>query len=355
MKMFELKKLPVEKDLETKKILKKLATAHRALAELKGVATSIPNESILINTLGLQEAKDSSAIEIIITTHDDLYKAELNVKDIKSLNAKEVHNYIEALKKGFSLTSERKLITNNIIVEIQSLLENNNAGFRKVPGTSLKNASTGEIIYTPPQDVAEIKDLMSNLEIFINDNEFSELDPLIKMAIIHFQFESIHPFYDGNGRTGRIINVLYLVLQDLLNLPILYLSKYIIANKGDYYRLLQEVRDKDEWESWVLFMLNAVIETSNDTVSVIEKIKNLLIEYKHKIRNDYKFYSQDLLNNLFKHPYTKIEFLEEELSVSRITAATYLNKLADDGLLRKEKLGTANYYVNYRLFEILSK
>jgi Fic family protein len=196
---------------------------------------------------------------------------------------------------------------------------------------------------------------MSNLEIFINDNEFSELDPLIKMAIIHFQFESIHPFYDGNGRTGRIINVLYLVLQDLLNLPILYLSKYIIANKGDYYRLLQEVRDKDEWESWILFMLNAVIETSNDTISVIEKIKNLLIEYKHKIRNDYKFYSQDLLNNLFKHPYTKIEFLEEELSVSRITAATYLNKLAEDGLLRKEKLGTANYYVNYRLFEILSK
>ena len=355
MKMFELKKLPVEKDLETKEILKKLATAHRALAELKGVATSIPNESILINTLGLQEAKDSSAIENIITTHDDLYKAELNVKEIKSLNAKEVHNYIEALKKGFSLISERKLITNNIIVEIQSLLENNNAGFRKVPGTSLKNASTGEIIYTPPQDVAEIKDLMSNLEIFINDNEFSELDPLIKMAIIHFQFESIHPFYDGNGRTGRIINVLYLVLQDLLNLPILYLSKYIIANKGDYYRLLQEVRDKDEWENWILFMLNAVIETSNDTISVIEKIKNLLIEYKHKIRNDYKFYSQDLLNNLFKHPYTKIEFLEEELSVSRITAATYLNKLADDGLLRKEKLGTANYYVNYRLFEILSK
>jgi len=353
--MFELKKLPVEKDLETKEILKKLATSHRALAELKGVATSIPNESILINTLVLQEAKDSSAIENIITTHDDLYKAELNVKEIKSLNAKEVHNYIEALKKGFSLISERKLITNNSIVEIQSLLENNNAGFRKVPGTSLKNASTGEVIYTPPQDIAEINELMANLEIFINDNEFSGLDPLIKMAIIHFQFESIHPFYDGNGRTGRIINVLYLVLQDLLNLPILYLSKYIIANKGDYYRLLQEVRDKDEWEEWILFMLNAVIETSKDTISVIEKIKDLLIEYKHKIRNDYKFYSQDLLNNLFKHPYTKIEFLEQELGVSRITAASYLNKLADDGLLRKEKLGTANYYVNYRLFEILSK
>ena len=355
MKKFELKKLPVEKDLETKEILKKLAMAHRSLAELKGVATSIPNESILINTLGLQEAKDSSAIENIITTHDDLYKAELNVKEIKSLNAKEVHNYIEALKKGFSLISERKLITNNIIVEIQSLLENNNAGFRKVPGTSLKNTSTGEVIYTPPQDIAEINELMANLEIFINDNEFSGLDPLIKMAIIHFQFESIHPFYDGNGRTGRIINVLYLVLQDLLNLPILYLSKYIIANKADYYRLLQEVRDKDEWEEWILFMLNAVIETSKDTIAVIEKIKDLLIEYKHRIRKDYKFYSQDLLNNLFKHPYTKIEFLEQELGISRITAASYLNKLADDGILRKEKLGTANYYVNHKLYDILSK
>lgn len=355
MKMFELKKLPVDKDLETKEILKKLAITHRALAELKGVATSIPNESILINTLGLQEAKDSSAIENIITTHDDLYKAELNVKEIKSLNAKEIHNYIEALKKGFRLISERKLITNNSIIKIQSLLEKNNAGFRKVPGTSLKNTSTGEIIYTLPQDITEIIDLISNLEIFINDNEFSELDPLIKMSIIHFQFESIHPFYDGNGRTGRIINVLYLVLQDLLNLPILYLSKYIIANKADYYRLLQEVRDKDEWDEWILFMLNAVIETSKDTIKVIEKIKDLLIEYKHKIRNDYKFYSQDLLNNLFKHPYTKIEFLEQELGISRITAASYLNKLANDGLLRKEKLGSANYYVNYRLFEILSK
>jgi len=354
MKSFELKKLPVEKNLETTQVLKKLALAHRKLAELKGVATSIPNENILINTLGLQEAKDSSAIENIITTHDDLYKAELSFKENKSLNAKEVHNYIEALKKGFGLISDKKLITNNIIIEIQSLLEGNNAGFRKVPGTALKNASTGKVIYTPPQDIAEINNLMANLEIFINDNEISTLDPLIKMAIIHYQFESIHPFYDGNGRTGRIINVLYLVLQDLLNLPILYLSKYIIANKGDYYRLLQEVRDKDEWENWILYMLDAIIETSTDTIYVIGKIKNLLAEYKHKIRNDYKFYSHDLINNLFMHPYTKIEFLEKEMGVSRITAAAYLNKLALDGLLKKEKLGTANYYVNHRLFEILS-
>ncbi len=354
MKSFELKKLPVDKNLETTQVLKKLALAHRKLAELKGVATSIPNENILINTLGLQEAKDSSAIENIITTHDDLYKAELSFKENKSLNAKEVHNYIEALKKGFGLISDKKLITNNIIIEIQSLLEGNNAGFRKVPGTALKNASTGKVIYTPPQDIAEINNLMANLEIFINNNEISTLDPLIKMAIIHYQFESIHPFYDGNGRTGRIINVLYLVLQDLLNLPILYLSKFIIANKGDYYRLLQEVRDKDEWENWILYMLDAIIETSTDTIYVIGKIKNLLAEYKHKIRNDYKFYSHDLINNLFMHPYTKIEFLEKEMGVSRITAAAYLNKLAVDGLLKKEKLGTANYYVNHKLFDILS-
>ena len=338
MKMFELKKLPVEKDLETKEILKKLAAAHRALAELKGVATSIPNESILINTLGLQEAKDSSAIENIITTHDDLYKAELNVKEIKSLNAKEVHNYIEALKKGFSLIAERKLITNNIIVEIQSLLENNNAGFRKVPGTSLKNASTGEIIYTPPQDIAEINDLMSNLEIFINDNALSELDPLIKMAIIHFQFESIHPFYDGNGRTGRIINVLYLVLQDLLNLPILYLSKYIIANKADYYRLLQEVRDKEEWEEWILYMLDAVDQTAKDTIVLIKDIKEVMQIVKNDLRTNYKFYSQEILNHLFKQPYTKIEFLMQELGISRVTAAVYLNTLAEGGILVKQKI-----------------
>jgi Fic family protein len=204
------------------------------------------------------------------------------------------------------------MLTSNMIISIQELLEENKAGFRKLPGTALKNEQTGETVYTPPQSHDEIVAFMNNLEAFINDDSLSEQDPLVKMAVIHHQFESIHPFYDGNGRTGRIINVLYLVIQDLLTLPILYLSKYIIGNKGDYYRLLQEVRDKDEWEEWILFMLNAVIETSKDTIAVIEKIKDLLIEYKHKIRNDYKFYSQDLLNNLFKHPYTKIEFLEQE-------------------------------------------
>ena len=350
----KLKKLPLEKDIETKIVLKKLSSAHRALAELKGIVSSIPNESILINTLGLQEAKDSSAIENIITTHDDLYKAELKFGGLKSLDAKEVQNYVAALKKGFQLTSKREILTNNDIIKIQSVLENNNAGFRKVPGTVLKNNSTGETIYTPPQNYNTIKELMTNLERFINDDTLSEFDPLVKMAIIHYQFESIHPFYDGNGRTGRIINVLYLVIKDLLDLPILYLSRYIIKHKLEYYKLLQEVRETNNWENWLLYFINGIERTAKETILLIVQIRLLMYKYKILIRDNYKFYSQDLLNNLFKHPYTKIEFIEKDLSVSRITAANYLNKLAKDGLLRKEKLGTGNYYINEKLFKILT-
>ena len=354
MKTKELKKLPLNKDIESRKILKKLTSAHRALAELKGIVSSIPNESILINTLGLQEAKDSSAIENIITTHDDIYKAELNLEGFKSLNAKEVQNYIAALKKGFQLISKNKILTNNDIIEIQSVLEKNNAGFRKVPGTALKNATTGEIVYTPPQDYKTIQELMTNLEQFINDEALSDFDTLVKMAIIHYQFESIHPFYDGNGRTGRIINVLYIVMNDLLDLPILYLSRYIIENKGEYYKLLQEVRETNNWENWILYMLNGVEQVAKETIVLIGGIKDLIFEYKNLLRDNYKFYSQDLLNNLFKHPYTKIEFIENDLAVSRITASKYLNQLANDGLLRKEKLGTGNYYINMKLIKLLT-
>jgi cell filamentation protein, protein adenylyltransferase len=349
-----LKKLPIKNDIETKNVLRKLASTHRALAELKGVVATIPNESILINTLGLQEAKDSSAIENIITTHDDIYKAGLKIEGFKSLNAKEVQNYISALKTGFSLISEKKILTNNDIIKIQSELEKNRAGFRKLPGTALINSGTGKTVYTPPQEYSEIMDLMSNLERFINDDTMSDFDPLVKMAIIHYQFESIHPFYDGNGRTGRIINVLYLVMKGLLNLPVLYLSKYLILNKGDYYKLLQEVRDTDNWENWLLFMLNGVEQISIETIQLIEKIRELIFEFKHLLRDKYKFYSQDLLNNLFNHPYTKIEFIVRDLGISRITAAKYLNALVKDGLLTKQKLGPGNYYINERLMNLLT-
>lgn len=355
MDEWKLSELPLPVDLETKRILKSLPSARAALAELKGIASTIHNQNILINTLGLQEAKDSSAIENIITTHDDLYKSELNLDSFKSLNAKEVQNYISALKRGFELISQNALLTSKTILQIQQILEDNSAGFRKLPGTALKNAATGETIYTPPQDYDEIIRLISNLEKFINDPEMCNYDPLVKLAIIHFQFESIHPFYDGNGRTGRIINILYLIIENLQTLPILYLSSYIIKNKITYYRFLQNVRDENLWEEWILFMINGIEETARETIDLIVEIKALMLDYKHRLRAKYKFYSQDLLNNLFKHPYTKIEFLVNDLSISRLTAANYLNKLAEDKMLRKEKLGTGNYYINQELFDLLTK
>ena len=352
---WKLVPLPYAEDLETKSILKQLPAAHAALAELKGIVRSIPNQIILLNTLGIQEAKDSSSVENIITTHDELYKANLDFEVNTSPDVKEVQNYVAAMKRGFGLLQTQGLLTNQTILKIQETLEGNNAGFRKLPGTALKNAQTGEIVYLPPQDPNEILSLMANLEQFINDPELSDYDPLVKMAIIHYQFESIHPFYDGNGRTGRILNILYLIMTGLQKLPILYLSSHIIRNKPDYYRLLQGVRENGDWESWISYMIRGVENTSRETILLIEELKILIAEMQVLLRTRYKFYSQELLNNLFEHPYTKIEFLVRDLGVSRITAANYLNQLAADGVLRKERLGTGNYYVNEKLFELLSK
>ena len=353
--VWKLIHLPYPEDLETKSILKQLPAAHAALAELKGIVQSIPNQIILLNALGIQEAKDSSSIENIITTHDDLYKANLDFEVSISPNVKEVQNYVAAMKRGFELVESQGLLTNQTLLKIQETLEGNNAGFRKLPGTALKNAQTGAVIYLPPQDPAEIQELITNLEQFINDPELSDYDPLVKMAIIHYQFESIHPFYDGNGRTGRILNILYLILTGLQKLPILYLSNHIIQHKSDYYRLLQGVREKGDWESWISYMIRGVENTAKETIQLIEALKILMAEMKTLLQNNYKFYSQELLNNLFAHPYTKIEFLVRDLGVSRITSANYLNQLASDGVLRKERLGTGNYYVNERLFDLLRK
>jgi Fic family protein len=351
--MWQPSKLPLSADVESKAVLKQAAAAHRYLAELKGVAATIPNEQILISTLTLQEARDSSAIENIITTQDELFKAELHAEIALGTATKEVQNYASALREGFKVVRKNKILTLNHILGIQQELEQNNAGLRKLPGTALKNAKTGETIYTPPQHPAEIESLMDNLVQFINDDEMSDMDPLIKMAIIHHQFESIHPFYDGNGRTGRIINILYLVCKDLLQLPVLYLSRYVVENKADYYRLLQHVRDTGEWEGWLLFMLKGVEETAKQTIDMVKGINALMQQYKHKIRSELpKIYSQDLLNNLFRHPYTKIEFVMEDLMLERRTAAKYLNALSDLGLLRKEKLGKSNYYLNLSLIEL---
>lgn len=351
---YSISLLPLEMNLETKKVLKKLVKAHQALAELKGVASTIPNESIFINTLSLQEAKDSSEIENIITTHDEMFRSNQQEQQFASLAAKEVHSYASALKHGFEAVRKTELLTNNTILDIQSIIEENNAGFRKVPGTSLKNDTTGEVIYTPPQHPDQIIKLMKNLERFINDDSLSEDDPLIKMAIIHYQFESIHPFYDGNGRTGRIINILYLVKQKLLNIPVLYLSRYINHSKKDYYDFLQGVRSNQAWEDWILYLLDGVEKTSLQTITLIKKIKNLMQNTKNKMRSELpKIYSQDLLNNLFRHPYTKITFVMKDLDVSRPTASKYLEQLVELGLLTKHQIGKDNYYLNDQLFNLL--
>jgi len=358
MKKYNIPDLPLGFDLETKAVLKQLNLANKKLAELKGVALTIPNESILISTLTLQEAKESSSVENIVTTQDDLFKEDVGIQnEISNAAAKEVLNYRKAMQTGFELVKKNQLLTCNMIQSIQAELESNRAGFRTVPGTQLKN-NLGEVVYTPPQEYDEIVRMMSNLEQFINDADVSELDPLIKLAIVHHQFESIHPFFDGNGRTGRIINILMLVTNKLLDLPILYLSRFITRNKGQYYQLIQAIRDKDgdnfkEWEEWILFILKGIEETSDDTIHLIKAISGLMAEYKIRLRgilgNKYK---HDLLNNLFRHPYTKIEYVEKDMIVSRQTASKYLDMIVEDGLLRKMKLGKDNYYMNDALCQL---
>lgn len=356
---YKIPTLPLPYDFETREILKQVNRSNRKLAELKGIAQTIPNEQILISTLTLQEAKDSSAVENIVTTQDDLYRAGMDT-NLQFINAatKEVLYYREAITEGFKLVRNKNILTLNDIKHIQQILEQNTAGFRTTPGTQLKRSSDGEVIYTPPQDGQAIKQYMANLESFINDDSTNQLDPLVKMAIIHHQFESIHPFYDGNGRTGRIINILYLVITGLLDLPILYLSRYITRNKGEYYRLIQAIRDKDgdnskEWENWILFVLKGVEVTAEDTVALVKQIGDLMNEFKRTLRPIFGTkYNHELLNGMFYHPYTKIEHIENSLQVSRQTASKYLEKIVSLGLLSKQRIWKENYYINTKLIDL---
>lgn len=359
MTSYEIPLLPLPYDLETKAVLRQANKANRKLAELKGVAQTIPNERILISSLTLQEAKDSLAVENIVTTQDDLYRAGLDAGfTLIGAATKEVLFYREAINEGFKLVRNKNILTLNDIKRIQEVLEQNSAGFRTTPGTQLKRSSDGAVIYTPPQDGQHIVELMSNLEQFINDDELCPIDPLVKMAIIHHQFESIHPFYDGNGRTGRIVNILYLVTSGLLDLPILYLSRYITHNKAEYYERIQAIRNATgdnsaQWEEWILYMLRGVEQTAEETITLVKNIGNLMTKYKNIIRPAFgRKYSHELLNGLFYHPYTKIGHLESNMQVSRQTAAKYLDKLASLGLLQKERMGKENYYINTQLMEL---
>ena len=343
--------LPNHAALDVRALWQGLTVAHRHLAELKGLCESLPSSALLIDTLAIQEAKDSSEIENIITTHDELYAAQDSASG--SAAAKEVQHYVSALRVGFETVRSEGLIRLSTILAVHAEIERNKAGLRKLPGTVLKNQATGETIYEPPQSAADVARLMADLVDFIHADD--GLDPLLRMAIAHHQFESIHPFYDGNGRTGRILNLLMLQREGLLDLPVLYLSRYITSTKPEYYRLLQSTRDSGLWVDWCVYLVKGVALTARSQIGLIKTLRDLMQGTKERLRTELpKTYSQELLNNLFRYPYTKIEFVERDLRISRITAARHLELLAGKGFVRKQKIGRTNFYVNQPLFDLLS-
>ncbi len=342
-----------KQNLETVDVMQHLLSAHKALAELKWVSKILPNEDILIQTLSLQEAKDSSEVENIITTHDELYQSNIEKKTFSTIGAKEVYNYVDALMVAYHTIQKSHLILNKDIIKAQSLIEHNDAWFRKIPWTELRNERSWETVYIPPQSYNEILDYMSDFEKYLNDPDTWH-DSLINVALLHYQFESIHPFYDWNGRVWRIINILYIVKEWLLDSPILYLSRYINQNKTEYYRYLQNIRNNWDWIDWIIFILTGIEKTAKQTIDIINWIKDMMLSQKHIIREKLpKIYSQTLLNNVFKHPYTKIEFIVEDLWCSRPSAVKYLDQLIEIGILKKEKIKKENFYINVELFDYL--
>jgi Fic family protein len=352
-----LPNLPPKVNLESVVILKASIEANKLLAELKGYCQTLPNPNLLLNTIVLQESKESSAIENIVTTQDELYQETLRISDdIKNAAAKEVIQYREALYWGLHEMQKNGFITTNVLVGIMQRLRNTDENIRNTPGTKLANPSNHQIVYTPPEGEQIIREKLKELEQFMNDDEFSDLDGLVKMALIHYQFEAIHPFSDGNGRTGRILNILYLINQNLISLPVLYLSYYIIQNKSDYYRLLREVTEKGNWGEWVLFIVKGVGETAALTLQKINAILQLKANSEEKIKKALKAsYSRELCDLLYSYPYIKIKILEENNIAKRQTASEYLKKLAKAGLLDALKIGKETYYINKDLMAILTK
>ncbi|WP_066837226.1 Fic family protein [Rufibacter ruber] len=344
---------PTLEEIESIAILKQESKAAVAVAELKGLARTLPNQGILINAIVLKEAQASSEIENIITTHDKLYQALAATSVQADPATKEVLRYREALLRGFQEIQERGFLNTNSICRIQAILEESEAGIRQLPGTALKNDATGSTIYTPPDDKDTLQRLMHNLEVYLNE-EPGEVSALIRMAIQHYQFESIHPFYDGNGRTGRILNVLYLILQGQLDIPILFLSSYIISHKSTYYRLLQEVRTTRNWQEWILFMLQATESTARQTIQQINAIHQLFDAVQNKVKQEApKIYSKDLIEQLFIHPYTKIEYISNGLGLERKAASRYLKALQQIGVLSQKQVGKEGIYINDALYTIL--
>lgn len=350
----DLPNLPPHDFIETPEILRHLAKAARHLGELNGLCVSLPDPQLLINTIVLQESKDSSAIENIITTQDELYQAA--TEEITTNHAaKEVLSYRKALYAGLEkMKAQKNLLLTNTMMEIVQTIRQNNAGIRNAPGTALKNAINGEVIYTPPCCEDVLREKLAALEQFINDQEISVLDPLVKMALIHYQFEAIHPFADGNGRTGRIVNALYLVQQKLLQQPVLYLSSYIVKYKTEYYQLLRDVTEKNNWHDWIMYIITALIETAQLTTQKIRAMLLLKEEFENKMKQVLgSSFSYELLQLMFTLPYLKIELLEKRGIAHRQTASTWLKKLTDADIVRPKKMGRTTYYVNWRLMDVL--
>ena len=350
----DLPLLPPAVELESKAVLKQAIAANRALANLRGLAAQIPNEGVLINSIVLQEARLSSEIENIVTTNDELYRADADADTDGRADphTKEVLRYRQALNFGFAQLKQRPLCT-NLFIDIVRTIKQVDFGVRKVPGVALKN-SMNEVVYTPPVGEAVIREKLANLERFIHAQD--DLDPLVKMAVMHYQFEAIHPFEDGNGRTGRIVNLLYLVEQGLLDIPVLFLSRYIIANKPGYYEGLRGVTEMQDWESWILYMLRAVESTAQQTFEQVTRIRVLMDQVREQVQQQAPgIYSKDLVEAIFQHPYTKIQFLVDANIAKRQTASSYLQTLAGLGVLRASKQGREMYYINDALFSELVK
>lgn len=352
----DLYAFPPSQVAQSEALTAQLVMAHRRLAELKGVTPLLPNQDILLNTLSLQEAKDSSALENIITSHDELFKQGLDLPQFNSAAAKEVSRYSEALRLGYERVKKDGNLSLEDLVAIQQVLMigEPGPGIRSKPGTRVVNRATGEVVHDPPQDHDQIVELLERLLDFFNQPSEQGLDPLVRMALAHYQFEKIHPFYDGNGRTGRILNLLYLVRHGLLDLPTLYLSRYILREKSTYLALLRADSNEDNWEAWLNFMLKGVELTSSETIETIHKLRDLMTDYQEGIKTQLpKIYSLDLLNTLFKHPYTKIDFVVRDVGVQRAAAGRYLDALVEANFLIKTRLGRTNYYINQPLFELL--
>jgi Fic family protein len=348
----ELPPLPPKTELETNRVLKRAIAARTALADLKGAGALIPNQAILIQTIGLQEARLSSEIENIVTTTDQLYRASADASGPTDANTKEVIAYGRALWKGYEAVHAGRPLSTRLFEDIVAIIKNTDAGVRRVPGTKLANLSR-EVIYTPPDGETHLRDLLANLERFLYNDD--DLDPLVKLAVMHYQFEAIHPFTDGNGRTGRILNILFLVERRLIDIPVLYLSRFILERKVEYYRGLRAVTEEGKWEEWILYMLEAIEATSRDTERRVRAIRALMDQWIERIRTELpKVYSRELVELIFRHPYSRIRFVEDAGLAKRATASKYLQSLADLGLLKSVRVGREVYYLNEALISVLT-